>query len=68
MLLYLAKRNPDPRFRPVAGEVILMALIMLAGSAGLAYVFQGMFKANDIQLRSDTSIEPARSSGEGGED
>ena len=55
ILIYYARKNPDPRFRPRFGELILVGLFMVAGSGGLAYVMQGIFVVDDLKLRPDAN-------------
>jgi hypothetical protein len=45
---YIAKKNPNPRFRPRLGELVLLAIIMIGGSAGLALLFTAVFGVDDV--------------------
>ncbi len=48
ILLYWIRRNPDPRFRPRFGEIVLMSLVIVLGSSVSAFLLRGIFSVDDI--------------------
>lgn len=48
VFLYIAKRNPNPRFRPRPGELLLLAIVMVGGAAGVSILFSSLFGVDDI--------------------
>ena len=58
VLLYYARKNPNPRFRPRPGELAFVALLMGLGSYALAFLMSFMFHADDIKKESERFILP----------
>ncbi len=54
IFLYIAKRNPNPRFRPRPGELLLLAIVMIGGSAGISILFCTLFGVGDMVHGIDT--------------
>ena len=48
IFLYIAKRNPNPHFRPRPGELLLLAIVMIGGSAGVSILFCTLFGVDDL--------------------
>ncbi len=56
--LYIAKKNPDPRFRPRPGELLLLAIVMVGGSGGISILFTSLFGVDDIVRGIDAGPPP----------
>ena len=50
MVLFYAKRNPNPYFRPKRGEVFLMSIFMVLLSGGFSFMLATLFES-DINLQ-----------------
>lgn len=48
ILIYYAKRSPNPRFRPRVGELFLAGLLMVSVSFGVSLGLSAMFGIEDV--------------------
>ena len=68
IILFFAKRHPNPRFRPRRGEVVLLSIFMCFGSVGLSFFLSQLFEhdwdLNKTKLNPTESLE--RPGGEAG--
>lgn len=58
LFLYIAKRNPNPRFRPRPGELLLLAILMVGASAVISFAFSSLFGVDDLVRGIDTGPPP----------
>ncbi|MDC0503242.1 hypothetical protein OAV21_02280 [bacterium] len=58
VIAYIAKRNPDPRFRPRFGELVLMGLIGMLFSGGVSYLLSNVFEDSDRMTREKMESAP----------
>ena len=59
IFLYIARRNPNPRFRPRFGELVLLAIVMIGASAGVSILFSMLFGVDDMVRGIDSGPPPA---------
>jgi hypothetical protein len=62
---YFAKHNPNPRFRPRPGEVLLVSIIAMGLSGGSALLMSGILGAGASFQDGDLDIKKVRA-GSGG--
>ena len=46
MLYYYRRKNPNPRFRPGAGEMTMVAVVALCMGAGACYMLGNFFRGD----------------------
>ncbi len=48
ILIYYAKRSPNPKFRPKFGEILLAGLLLVVASLGLSLGLSAVFGIEDV--------------------
>ncbi len=60
IILFVAKRHPNPHFRPKKSEVAILSLLLFFASGGVALVTSGAFDANFDKEKLDKKIKDAQ--------
>lgn len=58
--IYIARKNPNPRFRPRPGELLLLAILMVGVSGGISIFFTSLFGVDDIVRGIDGGPPPTK--------
>jgi hypothetical protein len=72
IILFFAKRHPNPRFRPKRGEILLLSIFMLFGSVGISFFLSQLFEhdwdLNKTKFDPESLVTPgAEAEGNGGQ-
>ena len=67
IVLFVAKRHPNPHFRPKKSEVAILSLLLFFASGGVALVTSGAFDANFDKEKLEAKLKAAKNKVESGE-